>query len=273
MPDRINVTDDGKVWKEILTEGTGDQASDGQKVRVHNTGTLEDGTKFDSSRDRDDPFEFTIGSGVIQGWSVGVATMKVGERSKFTIDSEYGYGASGSPPKIPGGATLIFDIELLEILGDEEEYKTNEEAIAAAEELCRAAAETFKAGDFNASVKTYKKALDIIEMKYGDDLNDITLRLQRNLAVSYAKVLNWKESLSFAEKVLKKEANDPRALLRKTEANLRLGNLVEARKALTQGLAVTKNGPPFVALRGEIEAEEKAERQRETELFKKMVRK
>ena len=111
----IDVTEDGKVKKEIIREGTGPLAKKGQKVSVHYVGTLLDGTKFDSSRDRKQPFVFTIGQGVIQGWSLGVATMKVGEISKFTIDYEYAYGERGFPPVIPAKATLVFEIELLKI--------------------------------------------------------------------------------------------------------------------------------------------------------------
>lgn len=98
-----------------MKAGTGwDMPEKGDSVTVHYTGTLEDGTKFDSSRDRDDPFTFTLGEGsVIKGWDVGVATMKKGERSLFTLRADYAYGATGSPPKIPPGATLIFDVELM----------------------------------------------------------------------------------------------------------------------------------------------------------------
>ena len=70
---------------------------------VHYVGTLTDGDKFDSSRDRGDRFSFNLGkSEVIKGWDLGVATMKIGEKSMFTIKSDYGYGSAGSPPKIPG---------------------------------------------------------------------------------------------------------------------------------------------------------------------------
>ena len=113
---KIKITDDGLVSKDILVEGTGPQAKKGQRVSVHYTGTLNDGTKFDSSVDRNQPFEFTIGSGVIEGWSLGVASMKVGEKSRFVIGSKYGYGERGAGGAIPGGATLIFEIELLKIL-------------------------------------------------------------------------------------------------------------------------------------------------------------
>ena len=97
-----------------LVEGEGKPAKSGQTVSMHYVGTLQDGTKFDSSRDRGQPFSTQIGVGqVIRGWDEGVPGMKVGEQRKLTIPSDLGYGDRGSPPKIPGGATLIFNVELL----------------------------------------------------------------------------------------------------------------------------------------------------------------
>jgi FKBP-type peptidyl-prolyl cis-trans isomerase FkpA len=94
--------------------GTGAEAVSGKKVSVHYTGTLMNGSKFDSSRDRGEPFSFTLGQGqVIKGWDQGVAGMKVGGRRTLRIPPDLGYGAAGSPPKIPGGAGLVFDVELL----------------------------------------------------------------------------------------------------------------------------------------------------------------
>ena len=96
--------------------GSGDSPQTGQTVSVHYTGWLADGTKFDSSVDRGQPFSFTIGTGqVIEGWDEGVATMKVGGKRRLIIPPELGYGASGYPPVIPANAELIFDVELLEI--------------------------------------------------------------------------------------------------------------------------------------------------------------
>ncbi|XP_073291554.1 peptidyl-prolyl cis-trans isomerase FKBP62-like isoform X1 [Primulina huaijiensis] len=101
--------------KKLVKEGAGwDTPDNGDEVEVHYTGTLLDGTKFDSSRDRGDPFKFTLGQGqVIKGWDLGIKTMKKGENAVFTIPAELAYGESGSPPTIPPNATLQFDVELL----------------------------------------------------------------------------------------------------------------------------------------------------------------
>ncbi|XP_042476761.1 peptidyl-prolyl cis-trans isomerase FKBP62-like [Macadamia integrifolia] len=101
--------------KKVVKEGEGwDTPENGDEVEVHYTGTLLDGTHFDSSRDRGTPFKFTLGQGqVIKGWDEGIKTMKKGENAIFTIPPELAYGENGSPPKIPANATLQFDVELL----------------------------------------------------------------------------------------------------------------------------------------------------------------
>ena len=99
-----------------LVVGTGAVAAAGQKVTVHYTGWLTDGTKFDSSKDRNDPFDFPLGAGrVIRGWDEGVAGMKIGGKRKLTIPPALGYGARGAGGVIPPNATLLFEVELLAV--------------------------------------------------------------------------------------------------------------------------------------------------------------
>jgi FKBP-type peptidyl-prolyl cis-trans isomerase len=101
---------------QSLTQGQGEEATAGKTVSVHYTGWLPNGEKFDSSRDRNQPFEFTLGAGqVIAGWDEGVAGMKVGGRRKLVIPPDLAYGTAGAPPDIPPGATLVFDVELLDV--------------------------------------------------------------------------------------------------------------------------------------------------------------
>lgn len=106
-----------KLVKEDVVVGTGPEAKSGDKVKVHYTGTLMNGTQFDSSVGKD-PFEFTLGQGnVIKGWDEGVPGMKVGGKRKLTIPWQMAYGEAGSGDKIPPKAALKFDVELLEIVG------------------------------------------------------------------------------------------------------------------------------------------------------------
>ncbi|MGA7906303.1 MAG: FKBP-type peptidyl-prolyl cis-trans isomerase, partial [Candidatus Sulfotelmatobacter sp.] len=110
--DGVKTADGLQYWD--IKVGTGDVAKEGSHVRVHYTGWLTTGKKFDSSVDAGKPFDFTLGNGeVIKGWDEGVAGMRVGGKRQLRIPPELGYGANGYPPVIPPNATLIFDVQLL----------------------------------------------------------------------------------------------------------------------------------------------------------------
>ncbi|ORC92355.1 peptidylprolyl isomerase [Trypanosoma theileri] len=121
----------GGLFKTVLVAGSGTRPVKGAEVKVHYVGTLEsDGSKFDSSRDRGDYFVFTLGRGqVIKGWDKGIATMRIGEKAVLKCKPEYGYGASGSPPKIPANATLLFEVELFDWTRDEDISEEKDKSI------------------------------------------------------------------------------------------------------------------------------------------------
>jgi FKBP-type peptidyl-prolyl cis-trans isomerase len=107
-------TPSGLQYKDIKV-GDGAEVKRGTRVRVHYTGTLTNGTKFDSSYDRNEPYALTVGAGeVIQGWDEGLQGMKVGGKRKLTVPSDLGYGERGRGTAIPPGATLLFDLEVVE---------------------------------------------------------------------------------------------------------------------------------------------------------------
>jgi len=109
------------VKKRIPADECTIKSRKGDKLRMHYTGTLEDGTEFDSSIPRGDPLEFTLGMGqVIKGWDQGLLGMCQGEKRKLSIPPHLGYGESGAPPKIPGNSVLIFEVELIEIKRNQE---------------------------------------------------------------------------------------------------------------------------------------------------------
>ena len=111
----LATTATGLQYQDLVV-GSGLEAKTGDTVSVHYTGWLEDGTKFDSSLDRNQPFEFTLGLGkVIKGWDEGVAGMRTGGKRKLIIPPDLGYGSSGAGGVIPPNATLIFEVELLDI--------------------------------------------------------------------------------------------------------------------------------------------------------------
>ena len=136
---------------------------------------MEDGTKFDSSRDRDQPFDFVLGKGqVIKSWDRAVAQMRKGEISLLIARGDYAYGAAGSPPKIPPNATLHFEVELLDFEDKQKETweMTSEEKLAEGSKLKEQGNEHFKAGEYKQAVAKYDKAIGIFDSGAGMDDSD-----------------------------------------------------------------------------------------------------
>lgn len=273
----VDLTGDGKVVKEILREGTGEQPKDGDRVAVHYEGRIRSTNhKFDSSRASGKPFEFTIGLRVIEGWNIGVKSMHVGELSLFRIDSKYAYGKLGKQPDIQPDEDLIFEIELLEIkVGPTKQQM----AVEKARGECERGNIAFREGRLDDALNDYCQGRLTLMFEgkdesdpsyFSQDYADVKLRLNRNLAVAYAKKGDPKQSLQYANEVLDFLPNDPKALLKKCEALINLEKLADARKTLTYALGVTHNDPAFKLVRERLEKLEKEERVRENQTFKKM---
>ena len=199
-----DITGDGGIVKEVLREGTGECPQAGDKISAHYTGTLaSDGSKFDSSRDRNKLFEFELGQGrVIQGWDKGFATMKKGEHAILTCTSEYAYGDAGSPPKIPGKATLKFDVELVDFrtpgLRDRPKYQLSDaEKLECANEIKAEAKAAFAANDFHEAGILYAEAQD-----YAEDDPALSASIGLNKCIAHAKAGLNSEAVAAATAIL-----------------------------------------------------------------------
>lgn len=237
-----DLTGDGGILKEITKEGTGEAfPQPGDQVVAHYTGTLEDGTKFDSSRDRGQEFKFTIGQGqVIKGWDEGFASMKKGECAILTIKSDYGYGDGGSPPKIPGGATLIFDVELISFgPKPKEKYElTPEECMEEGKKFKEKGLASYKEKEFEEAIESWKESVDylgFINDPSEEQEKEITVlknSLFLNLAQCYLLVKDFSSAVDETTKALGLDENNVKALFRRGSANISLANYQEAKTDL-----------------------------------------
>jgi len=243
----VSKAQDGGVMKKI-TQAAPEDASgpppDGNEVTAHYTGTLaSDGSKFDSSRDRGKPFKFTIGQGmVIKGWDEGFASMKVGEKAILKIRSDYGYGDSGSPPKIPAKAELLFDVELLGFAEKQKErwQMSTEERLKVADDMKALGTENFKKKLFLEATAKYEEAAEyaVEEGISGNDVPDGEKQLYvscwSNAAMCYIKLNEWTDATRACNKVLEidSEQNNIKVLYRRGLARTHLGMYKEAKADL-----------------------------------------
>ena len=265
------LTEDGKVTKEILREGTGPQPKNGDKVKMHYVASVkETGKVYDSSRERDSPYKFVIGETQIKVWSLGALTMRVGELARFTVDAAYAYGEKGFEPDVPPNSTVVIEAELLEIM---ETFSSAKEAIERADQLNEAAAAEFRAGNLEKALSIYRDEMTVIEDYFGEGTDAVRIRTARNMSLIYAKLGDWKESLIQANQVLDKDDKDIKALVRKVEAEIALERFADARKGIAKGIHIGGHQKIFEALRQKVEEGERDQRQRETERFAKVFSK
>jgi len=243
----VSIAQDGGVMKKITQaapDGAEGPPPKGMEVEAHYTGTLTDGSKFDSSRDRGKAFKFTIGQGmVIKAWDEGFASMKVGEKAILKCRYDYAYGESGSPPKIPPKAELLFDVELI---GFHEKQKakwemSDEERIAQAEKLKAEGTDLFKKQQFASAAVKYEEAASFAvgEGITGDDIPEnerpLFVGCWNNAAMMYIKMKEWPDVIRATNNVLDIETEaktNAKALYRRGFARMKLGLHEEAKTDL-----------------------------------------
>jgi len=284
----IDLLGDGGVLKEIILPAPADARGPpppGSKVKAHYTGTLvSDGTKFDSSVDRDEPFEFTIGQGeVIKGWDCGFARMKVGEKSKLTIRSDYGYGESGSPPKIPKNADLNFVVELInfteksdtdEELSDSKKSKwdmSDDEKKVEAETLKKQGTELFMKHKYSEAAEKYTEAAEYIhddeEEFVPDNSKELYINCWNNAAMCLLKVKRYTAVVAACSCVIKVDEKNMKALYRRGVANMKLEDFFQAKKDLMIARTLDKENKDLLKACSDLKKNIAATKQKEKNMF------
>lgn len=290
----IDISGDGGILKTILAPapvGSRGPPPPGSKVRAHYTGTLvSDGSMFDSSVDRGEPFEFTIGQGqVIKGWDKGFATMRIGEKAKLTIRSDYGYGENGSPPKIPSKADLNFDVELIDFTEIEEESDSintgkkekwdmnDEEKKAEAKRLKEEGTEYFRKRNYSDAATKYAEAAEYInddedteDSSIPNDTKELYINCWNNAAMCLLKVKNYSATVSACSNVLKVDQTNLKALYRRGVASMKQENFFQAKKDLLHARSLDKENKVVQKACSELKAAITLAKQKEKNMFSNM---
>lgn len=304
----ISEQKDGGLLKKILVEGQGDASpTPGSSVEVHYVGTLHsDGSKFDSSRDRDSKFKFDVGVGqVIKGWDQGIISMKRGEKCILRCSADYAYGERGSPPKIPGGATLNFEVELFSW-----KEKVKPPAMMTAEERREHAlkmkdmgTEAFKQGDFPTAVNRYEDGAEYItydpdaqderthshggipcDGDHGSDdsggvkeplqLSDadkqLAVALLNNSAMARLKIGEHDAAKFDCTKVLQYDAKNIKAIFRRAQAEFALHNFKACAEDAKRTLELDSGNKEAEQLVKKAIDAEKREKKQEKAMYSKM---
>lgn len=279
--DDLTEENNGGALKLVLKEGEaeGEFPEKGFEVVTHYTGYLEDGTKFDSSRDRDQHFKFVLGNGdVIKGWDLGFGAMKKGEEAVLTLKSDYAYGDTGSPPKIPPNATLIFHVELIDF-GPKKKEKWDmsiEERITEATGFKQQGNDLFKEKKYTEAHRAYEDGLDYINYlndaseEETKESNKLKIALQLNAAQAAILNKDFSEAIKMCGDALKVEADNVKALYRRGVAYSNTGLFAKASADLKAAFHLDNKN---VAVKKELirlKERAKASKAREKNIFGKM---
>lgn len=232
----VNVTEDGGLMKKLLAEGEGEFPETGFEVEAHYHGTLEDGSVFDSSRDRGKTFKFTLGKGqVIKGWDKGFASMRKGEKAILRCRSDYAYGKGGQG-KIPPDATLYFEVELINF-GPKKKEKweySDEEKTAEGTKLKDSGNKHFQEKNFESALKDYLEACEITE---GNPANEaLFVACKSNAAQACISLQRYADAVLHASEAIKTDPHNVKALYRRGLARNHLGLAEEALVDLNHAL-------------------------------------
>lgn len=243
----VALTDDGGLYKKVLVRGDASAGTPprGATCKVHYTGTLLDGSKFDSSRDRQGFFEFAVGlERVIQGWDVGVMSMNMGEKCVLACRADYAYGETGLPPKVPESAALLFEVELFSWKETRTDRFDLDGAgrLQAAERCKEKGTEFFKLGQVEPAVERYADALyyleeeeeDAFEPPAGREAEATALHISclLNAATCTLKLGEYEATQAHCTRALRKDPNSVKARFRRGTARMRLGDLTAAKEDL-----------------------------------------
>mmetsp|Transcript_3679 Transcript_3679/g.6259 ORF Transcript_3679/g.6259 Transcript_3679/m.6259 type:complete len:265 (-) Transcript_3679:865-1659(-) len=254
--EEVDVLGDGGIIKKVIKAGEDDLLPEkGQEITVNYEGRLEDGTVFDRSADHGEPLKIRIGEGqVIEGWDQGIMTMKLGEKADLVIQSKYGYGDMGSPPKIPGKATLVFTVELIQIADRRPTRWMMSDA-----ELIQVALRQKEDGNLKFKEKKMKQAeghyrdalahLDSCKID-NDEIRKLKVVCLQNLSVALNHSGDYKDTISQCTLAIEIDEKASKAYFLRSQAYMKVHDYAEATKDLKQAI---KLNPQDKKLRTEYE--------------------
>jgi peptidylprolyl isomerase len=290
--DDISTERDGGLLKNILVHGAdGERPSKGCVATVHYVGVLSpDGTVFDSSRDRGEPLKFTVGGDdFIKGWDVGIASMSRGEKAILRMSPSYAYGDEGQPPKIPGGATLEYEVELISWdpkLKEPEEMTVVERSKHV--QKCKLLGNNaFKQQDWPFAVYAYEEGIKYISYEPGrDGIRDINfdhggaeqleedhhllVALLTNLAACYLKVGDESRAADRCTEALNLQPENMKALFRRSQARFALGDWDRVMADVSRMLELEPQNKAVEQMRRSAEVEMKKGEKKSKAMFSKM---